>query len=197
VTSFARTFQETPDPDVALVAVLETAERALVTLAGAALEEEGIDHAIEQRGLADQILGQRWPPAVGETGEPFALLVRETDAGRAKQVIDALANQPPLPAADAESAASPQAVPLQGSSNESGVALFDAATGVHVGTLSDAQFSQIEANLERESAGDDDYYLTPETVDLLSERGAGPEVVAVLRHALGGRPGMDLRWVRA
>ena len=51
-------------------------------------------------------------------------------------------------------------------------------------------------NLERESETDDDYYLTAETVDLLSDRGVDASAIAVLRHALGGRPGMDLRWVQ-
>ena len=194
MTSLDRTFQDTPDPDVALVAVLETTERALVTLAGAALEQEGIDHAIEHRGLSDQILGQRSTATVGETNEPFAVVVREGDAGRARQLIDTLTDQP-LPVAD-EHGEQPPARPMEAVSAPGEIDLFDAATGVHVGSLSRAQFGEIAANLERESATDDDYYLTPETVDLLGSRGVDASAIAVLRHALGGRPGMDLRWVQ-
>ena len=195
MTSFDRSFQDTPTPDVALVAVLETTERALVTLAGAALEQEGIDHAIEHRGLSDQILGQRSTATVGETDQPFAIVVREEDASRARQLLDALSSQPPLPAGEPTPERSPDA-PMPTETSPGEVSLFDAATGVHVGSLSRAQFSEISAHLERESEADDDYYLTPETVDLLSSLGVDDSVTAILRHALGGRPGMDLRWVQ-
>jgi processive 1,2-diacylglycerol beta-glucosyltransferase len=76
------------------------------------------------------------------------------------------------------------------------VALFDAATGQHVGSLTDAQFVDVSRRLERESTTDNDYYLSTATLDMLAEANVDPATLALLRHALGGRDGMDIRWVR-
>lgn len=194
MTDLDRTFQEAPDPDVALVEVLQTTERAVVTLAAAALEQEGIDHAIEYRGLSDQIFGQRSTVTVGETDQPFVIVVREEDAPRARQLIETMAAAPPsAPPPQPQARDDASSMPVVTGRD---VDLFDASTGAHVGSLSRSHFDQVAGQLERESEEDDDYYLTPETLDLLSERGVDAAAVAVLRHALGARPGMDLRWVR-
>src|SRR5688572_16955380 len=118
----------------------------MVALAGAALEQEGIDHAIEHRGLSDQILGQRSTASVGETDQPFAIVVRENDAARARELIDALMHQSPLPSP--EPTRQPP-VPAPPPSADADVALYDSATGAHVGSLSRAQLAQMAAHLER------------------------------------------------
>jgi processive 1,2-diacylglycerol beta-glucosyltransferase len=77
------------------------------------------------------------------------------------------------------------------------VQLFDKQTGAAIGTLTDDQFQFLVDHLEEESPEDDDYYLNRTTVDLLEEQGAAPELVAVLRGALGDREDLDVRWARS
>ncbi|MFP5286785.1 MAG: galactosyldiacylglycerol synthase [Thermoanaerobaculia bacterium] len=77
------------------------------------------------------------------------------------------------------------------------VQLFDKQTGAGVGTLTDDQFQFLVDHLEEESSDDDDYYLNRSTVDVLESAGADPQLVQVLRRALGDREDMDLRWTRS
>jgi hypothetical protein len=77
------------------------------------------------------------------------------------------------------------------------IELFDKQTGTAIGTLTDEQFLFLENRLEEESPEDDDYYLNRATVDLLESEGADPELVALLRRALGDRAEMDVRWLRS
>lgn len=76
------------------------------------------------------------------------------------------------------------------------VQLFDKETGSPLGTVSDEQLQYLADRLEEESAVDDDYYINRSTVDLFENDGAEPELVAVLRRALGGREEMEIRWQR-
>lgn len=77
------------------------------------------------------------------------------------------------------------------------VQLYDKQTGAEVGVLTDDQFQFLVDHLEEESSDDDDYYVNRSTVDLLESAGADPELVQVLRAALGDRDEMDLRWTRS
>jgi processive 1,2-diacylglycerol beta-glucosyltransferase len=185
-----------PTPDATLVPVLQTTERALLPLAEAALTQEGIDYAVQHHGLVDQILGQRTSSTIGEQTEPFSVVVRSADAARARQLIDALTGSivpaaPDLPEPDTGDVPLPRTDVAPGH-----VALFDAATGGHIGSLTDAQFAAVARHLERESQSDDDYYMTTATIDMLAEANVDAGTVALLRHALGGRDGMEVRWVR-
>jgi hypothetical protein len=187
-----------PSPNAKLVPVLETTERAILPLAEAALTQEGIDYSVEHRGLSDQIFGTRSSSTVGETDEPFAVVVRSEDASRARQLLDALTATPiGLPDGSEASGVAPDR-PLQApaASAAGDVALFDAATGLHVGSLSEAQFANLATHLERESSADDDYYVTTATLEMLADEQVAPATVELLRRALAGREGMDIRWVR-
>jgi hypothetical protein len=187
-----------PSPNARLVPVLETTERAILPLAEAALTQEGIDYSVEHRGLSDQIFGTRSSSTVGETDEPFAVVVRSEDASRARQLLDALTAAPVGLPVGSESTGSVPARPLQtqGTSGAGDVALFDAATGLHVGSLSEAQFEDLATHLERESSADDDYYVTAATLEMLADEQVDGATVDLLRRALAGRDGMDIRWVR-
>lgn len=74
--------------------------------------------------------------------------------------------------------------------------LFDKQSGSSLGTLSDEQFQFLADRLEEESAEDDDYYLNRTTVDFLESEGASPELLAILRRALGDREEAEIRWTR-
>ncbi|HEX6532945.1 MAG TPA: hypothetical protein VF041_00025 [Gemmatimonadaceae bacterium] len=76
------------------------------------------------------------------------------------------------------------------------IQLYDAERGTRLGTISEEQLQSLIDELEEESATDRDYYLTPATIDMLESDGADPELVRLLRDALAGREGMEIRWER-
>jgi hypothetical protein len=76
------------------------------------------------------------------------------------------------------------------------VQLYDAERGTRLGEISDAQLQRLMDSLEEESATDQDYYLTADTIDMLEADGADAGLVGLLREALAGREGMDVRWAR-
>jgi hypothetical protein len=76
------------------------------------------------------------------------------------------------------------------------VQLYDAERGARLGAISEEQLRFLIESLEEESAEDRDYYLTAETIDMLEEDGADAQLVSLLRQALAGRQGMEVRWSR-
>lgn len=77
------------------------------------------------------------------------------------------------------------------------VKLYDKDSGAGLGTVTDAQFHFLQDHLENEAPDDNDYYLTPETLDLLAEEGADPALLSMLRAALGEREEIEVRWTRS
>jgi processive 1,2-diacylglycerol beta-glucosyltransferase len=75
------------------------------------------------------------------------------------------------------------------------IQLYDAEQGTRLGTITDEQLTQLTDSLEEESLADQDYYLTADTIDMLESDGADAQLVGLLRTALGGREGIDIRWV--
>ncbi len=76
------------------------------------------------------------------------------------------------------------------------IELYDAATDTLLGALTDEQFQSLADSLEEESSTDQDYYIDAATIDMLDEEAADPALVTMLRTALAGRDGMDVRWSR-
>ena len=76
------------------------------------------------------------------------------------------------------------------------IQLYDAEGGSRLGAISEAQLELLVDSLEEESAADQDYYLTAATIDMLEADGADPQLLSLLRAALAGREGMDIRWDR-
>ena len=77
------------------------------------------------------------------------------------------------------------------------VTLYDAGSQSRIGTLSEENLSFLIEHLEEESAVDQDYYINRATLDLFESAGADPELMAMLRTALGQREDMDIRWAAA
>ncbi len=76
------------------------------------------------------------------------------------------------------------------------VDLRDVQTGLVVGRISEAQLRLLVDALEEEREHDRDYYLDAATLDLLAERGADAELLAVLRQAMTGRASLEVEWSR-
>ena len=76
------------------------------------------------------------------------------------------------------------------------IRLHDAERNTLIATISEDQLQFLIDELEEESPEDRDYYLSADTIDMLEQDGAASQLVALLRSALAGREGMDVRWSR-
>lgn len=74
------------------------------------------------------------------------------------------------------------------------IRLHDAERDTLIGTITEAQLQFLIDELEEESAEDTDYYMSADTINMLEENGGDPDLVALLRSALAGREGLDVRW---
>jgi len=77
------------------------------------------------------------------------------------------------------------------------IRLHDAERNTLIGTITEDQLQFLVDELEEESAEDRDYYLSADTIDMLEEDGADSQLVSILRAALAGREGLDVRWSRS
>lgn len=76
------------------------------------------------------------------------------------------------------------------------ITLFDAETNQPVGQITEAQLRFLMNQLEEESTTDRDYYISQDELDILEEAGADSVLLTVLRAALAGREGVEIRYVR-
>ena len=67
-------------------------------------------------------------------------------------------------------------------------------TDVDIGTITDAQLAFLVEQLEEENDDDQDYFIDRETLELLSDNGADPELLAMLEKAMGDDDEMDISW---
>lgn len=63
-----------------------------------------------------------------------------------------------------------------------------------LGAITDADLKLLIDELEETELEDDDYFIDEPTVDILASAGASAELVNVLRSAIGGTEGIDVRW---
>lgn len=74
------------------------------------------------------------------------------------------------------------------------IKLYDNDSGAELGSIDEAQLQFLIDNLEEETSADQDYFLNPSTLDLLEERGADSGLLAMLRQAIEGKEGVEIRW---
>ena len=181
-----------PMPDAALVPVFESSELGAIDLARVALEQEGIEYVAREppeaiRRPADDRLG-RW---MNVRRGPVALFVLENDADRARALLANLQEETgPAPASSAVGA-------VAGASRPAGtptILLRDAERGTLVGRINEAQLALLLDHLEQESEDDRAYYIDAATIDMLTGAGADETLVTLLRRALAGREGVEVRW---
>jgi hypothetical protein len=67
-------------------------------------------------------------------------------------------------------------------------------TGDPIGEISDKQLAFLVEQLEEEHEEDEDYYIDRDTLELLSDNGADPELLALLEKAIGDDDSMDIAW---
>lgn len=67
-------------------------------------------------------------------------------------------------------------------------------TGDEIGTISEDHLKFLAAQLEEDHEDDKDYFIDRETLELLSDNGADPELLAILEKGLAGDDEMDIAW---
>jgi hypothetical protein len=67
-------------------------------------------------------------------------------------------------------------------------------TGDAIGTIDDKQLAFLVEQLEEEHDDDKDYFIDRETLELLSDNGADPDLLALLEKGLAGDDEMDISW---
>jgi len=70
-------------------------------------------------------------------------------------------------------------------------------TGAVLGTIEDADLQVLVDQLEEEHGGDNDYYVSPGTIDILEESGASAGLLNILRDAVGSSEGVEITWAVA
>jgi hypothetical protein len=67
-------------------------------------------------------------------------------------------------------------------------------TDAEIGTITDEQLQFLVAQLEEDHGDDKDYFIDRDTLELLSDNGADPELLAMLEKGLAGDDEMDIAW---
>jgi processive 1,2-diacylglycerol beta-glucosyltransferase len=76
------------------------------------------------------------------------------------------------------------------------IALRDKETGADLGSISEEQLQFLLDQLEEEFEEDRDYYINATMLNVMEQRGASPDLVALLRRAVGDREGVEVEWSR-
>ena len=72
--------------------------------------------------------------------------------------------------------------------------LFRLDTGDTIGNITDVQLAFLVAQLEEEHDDDKDYFIDRDTLELLSDNGADPDLLGMLEKAIGEDEEMDIAW---
>jgi hypothetical protein len=76
------------------------------------------------------------------------------------------------------------------------IELRDKETKRAVGSITEDQLQFLIDQLEEESIDDTDYYIDGATLEMFADRGIDPQLLTLLREALGNRDGMEIEWQR-
>ena len=76
------------------------------------------------------------------------------------------------------------------------VYLYDKKTGDLLGQISAEQLQFLIDQMEEESVEDRDYSITRMEIDYFETQGANPELISLLRKALGERDEVIVQWSR-
>lgn len=72
--------------------------------------------------------------------------------------------------------------------------IYNNESGALLGAISSEQLAFLRSQLEEESTEDTDYYIMAPTVDLMEANGGDAALVALLRTAMAGRDGVEIRF---
>ena len=72
--------------------------------------------------------------------------------------------------------------------------LYRLADGETIGQITDAQLKFLQDQLEEDREEDNDYFIDRDTLELLSDNGADPELLAMIEKAMGDDDEIDVAW---
>jgi hypothetical protein len=173
-------------PEAPLVRVFRTDDPALLPLATMALEGEGIEYQVRHAGTEDSF---EWQMSQTPTTRPVVveIVVASDVAAKARDLLVDLENSTP-------GGLSTFAPPADATADPPTVTLEDVESGLPIGTITESQLQELTTHLEEEKP--QQYYVTPETVEMLQDAGAEAALVATLRTAATSRPsGVSIRWI--
>jgi processive 1,2-diacylglycerol beta-glucosyltransferase len=167
---------DTPDPDVTLESVFETTDPAALPLATMTLEEQGIEYTVRREGTLDAL---RYPAGdfdLARSDATHEILVRREDAARARDLLADLSGSAAPPGEE-------PAVPAK---------IVDLETGFTLGSITPQQAQFLIDTLEEATPDKARYYIDAPTIEMLEHAGGDPEMIALLRRALGTRDGIEI-----
>lgn len=74
------------------------------------------------------------------------------------------------------------------------ITLWPKDGGAALGSIDEADLQLLIDQLVEEDEEDTDYYITPLTIEWLEQNGASPELVEILKKAVGDSEGVDVVW---
>lgn len=72
--------------------------------------------------------------------------------------------------------------------------LYEKQSGAFLGEVSEDDIRSLVDQLEEEHRTDEDYFIDTATIELLERAGASKALVSMLRQAVGGSEGIDIRY---
>ena len=72
--------------------------------------------------------------------------------------------------------------------------LYRVDNGITIGQITTEHVAFLVEQLEEESEDDRDYYFDRDTLELLSDNGADPELIELISKAIGDDDGVDVGW---
>ena len=72
--------------------------------------------------------------------------------------------------------------------------LYRLDNGETIGTITDKQLQFLVDQLEEESEDDNDYFIDRDTLELLSDNGIDPDLLAMIEKAMGDDDEIDVAW---
>ena len=72
--------------------------------------------------------------------------------------------------------------------------LYRLDNGETIGTITDKQLQFLVDQLEEEDQDDNDYFIDRDTLELLSDNGIDPDLLAMIEKAMGDDDEIDVAW---
>jgi hypothetical protein len=76
------------------------------------------------------------------------------------------------------------------------IKLYNKDNKSFIGAITEEDLKLLESILVEESDSDTDYFINPDTVGLIEDSKASPELVTLLRSAIGQTDGIEISWKR-
>ncbi len=77
------------------------------------------------------------------------------------------------------------------------IKLYNKDNNSFIGTITEEDLHLLEKVLVEESEADTDYFINPDTIDLIEDSKASPEMISLLRSAIGEGDGIEISWKKA